>query len=382
LDHRYWINTVREPPLKRLVLLGAGHAHLIVLREFAQSPPPDTELVVISPSRWQHYSGMLPGWIAGHYRLEQCRIEVEPQVSAAGGELILDRAVALDAEHRKIRLEGGRQVDYDWLSIDIGSGSNLADLEGYDDPLISVKPIERFQAQWREFEAQCQTTGAGHLVVVGGGAAGVELAMAAANVVRHNHEGGGRVSLIAGDGGPLPGFNGLMRRLAARKLVRRRVTVIEQRARVRDGKLVLADGIGLKAGPVLAATGAAAEPFLTDSGLAVDDEGFVRVDACHQSLSHNNVFAVGDTCSREDGALNRSGVHAVKAGPILADNLRSALGGGALKPFRPRRYSLYLLACGDQTAIGSYGPLTFSGRWVWRLKDRIDRKFIEGFSAL
>jgi len=367
--------------LKRLVLLGAGHAHLIVLREFAQSPPPDTELVVISPSRWQYYSGMLPGWIAGHYKLDQCRIEVAPQVSAAGGELILDRAVALDAEARQIHLDNGRQVDYDWLSIDIGSGSNLADLKGYDDPLISVKPIDRFQAQWREFEEQCQTTGAGHLVVVGGGAAGVELAMAAANVVRHNHEGGGRVSLIAGDGGPLPGFNALMRRLAGRKLVRRRVTVIEQRAAVLDGKLQLADGTRLKAGPVLAATGAAAEPFLKDSGLAVDDEGFVRVSACHQSLSHPNVFAVGDTCSREDGALNRSGVHAVKAGPVLADNLRSALGNGALKPFRPRRYSLYLLACGDQTAIGSYGPLTFSGRWVWRLKDRIDRKFIEGFSA-
>jgi pyridine nucleotide-disulfide oxidoreductase family protein len=377
----HWTTTVRELPLKRLVLLGAGHAHLIVLREFAQSPPPDTELVLISPSRWQYYSGMLPGWIAGDYQLDQCRIEVAPQVTAAGGELILDRAVALDAGGRRITLAGGKKVDYDWLSIDIGASTSLGQLQDYAGQLLSVKPIEDFQAEWDQFVQASSASGAGHLAVVGGGAAGVELAMAAANVVKHTHEGGGRVSLIAGKNGPLPGFNARARRLAAKKMRRRRVTLIEQQAGARGGELALADGTLLKSNAVIAATGAMAAPFLRDSGLGVDEQGFVTVDACHQSLSHPNVFAVGDTCSRQDRALNRSGVHAVRAGPVLAENLRAAMAGGKLKPFMPRRYSLYLLSCGDQTAIGSYGPVTFSGRWVWRLKDRIDRGFIQGFAV-
>ena len=365
--------------MKRLVLLGAGHAHLIVLREFAQSPPPDTELVLITPSRWQYYSGMLPGWMAGDYRIEQCRIEVAPQVAAAGGDLILDSACALDAERRQITLAGGKPLDYDWLSIDIGSSTRLGDLGDYTGQLLSVKPIDDFQAQWQQFVQTSSASGAGHLVVVGGGAGGVELAMAAANVVKHSQEGGGRVSLIAGDSGPLPGFNARVQRLAVKKLMRRRVTVIEQRACIRGGELALADGTLLKSNTVIAATGARAAPFLKDSGLEVDREGFVTVDACHQSVSHPNVFAVGDTCSRQDRALNRSGVHAVRAGPVLAENLRAALAGEALQPFMPRRYSLYLLSCGDRTAIGSYGPVTFSGRWAWRLKDRIDRSFIDSF---
>ena len=371
--------TIRELPLKRLVLLGAGHAHLLVLRAFAQSPPPETELLLITPSGWQYYSGMLPGWMAGDYDIEQCRVEVAPQVAAAGGKLLLDSAVALDADRRQLTLAGGEQLDYDWLSIDIGSRTQLGALSNYSGPLLSVKPIDEFQANWQTFVDASATAGAGHLAVVGGGAAGVELAMAAANVVNHSHEGGGRVSLIAGETGPVPGFNARLRRLAAKKLERRGVTLIGQRAVARDGELTLADGTPLKSSVVIAATGAMAAPFLKDSGLAVDEQGFVQVDACHRSESHPHVFAVGDTCSRTDGALNRSGVHAVRAGPVLADNLRAALSGASLKPFRPRRYSLYLLACGDRTAIGSYGPLTFSGRWVWRLKDRIDRGFIESF---
>ncbi len=367
--------------MKRLVLLGAGHAHLIVLREFAKSPPPDTELVLVTPSPWQYYSGMLPGWISGHYSVDQCRIAVSPLVAAAGGELILNSAVGLAADRRELELAGGDRVEYDLLSVDIGSHTNLDQLHGYRGRMISVKPIETFYPQWQQLQEQARGAGLGHLAVVGGGAAGVELAMAAANALRVNSTQGSQLSLVAGENGPLSGFNRRMRRLAVQELSRLGVTLIEQRAGTDNGDLYLADGIRLDAEAVIAATGASPAPFLASSGLTLDQPGFVLVDATHRSLSHPEVFAVGDTCSRQDRALNRSGVHAVRAGPVLADNLRTELSGSGLKTFQPRRYSLYLLACGGQGAIGSYGPLTFSGRWVWRLKDRIDRGFVQGFAA-
>lgn len=367
--------------MKRLVLLGAGHAHLLVLREFAKSPPPDTELVLITPSPWQYYSGMLPGWMSGHYSVDQCRIAVRPLVAAAGGELILNSAVGLAAHGREVELAGGDRVGYDLLSVDIGSHTNVDQLHGYRGRMISVKPIETFYPQWQQLQEQARDDGLGHLGIVGGGAAGVELAMAAANALRVDSVGGNRLSLIAGESGPLPGFNRRMRRLAIQQLDRLGVTLIEQRARTDNGELCLADGIKLDAQAVIAATGASPAPFLASSGLALDEQGFVLVDATQRSVSHPEVFAVGDTCSRQDRALNRSGVHAVRAGPVLANNLRAELAGSDLKPFQPRRYSLYLLACGGHTAIGSYGPVTFSGRWVWRLKDRIDRGFVQGFSG-
>ena len=367
--------------MKRLVLLGAGHAHLIVLREFAKSPPPDMELVLITPSPWQYYSGMLPGWISGHYTVDQCRIAVSPLVAEAGGELVLDSAVELEADRREIRLAGGERIEYDLLSIDIGSHTNLDQLQGYRGRMISVKPIETFYPQWQQLQEQSAGGRVGHLVVIGGGAAGVELAMAAANALGVGSGQGCQLSLVAGESGPLPGFNRRMQRLASQELSRLGVTLIEQRARAEEGELCLADGTRLEADAIIAATGASPARFLSNSGLTLDDQGFVLVDARHRSLSHPDVFAVGDTCSRQDRTLNRSGVHAVRAGPVLADNLRAALNGAELKPFLPRRYSLYLLACGGQSAIGSYGPLTFSGRWVWRLKDRIDRQFVEGFAS-
>jgi selenide,water dikinase len=72
----------------------------------------------------------------------------------------------------------------------------------------------------------------------------------------------------------------------------------------------------------------------------------------------------------------RSGVYAVRAGPVLADNLRRALAGQPLRVYVPQRRALYLLATGPRHAVASWGPLTLAGDWVWRWKDRIDRRFI------
>jgi len=367
--------------VKRLVLLGAGHAHLMVLREFARTPlPADAELVVISRSDWQYYSGMLPGLMAGHYSVDQCRVAVEPLVEAAGGRLVVDSAVALSAGRRRITLASGTTITYDLLSLDVGASNNLVTMEGLDGQILSVKPLEQFYQQW---QAVCRQAASGVLrgvAVVGAGAAGVELVMAAAKALPATSTGGAGLCLIAGKRGLLPGFPARVRRTISVQLARLGIRVEYQRLRAEKGAAVLDNGRVLDVSTLIVATGAVPLDFLADSDLELDQQGFVLVNAVHRSLSHEDVFAAGDTCSRTDGILNRSGVHAVRAGPVLAHNLRCALSDGELRPFVPRRFVLYLLSCGEKRAIGCYGPLAFSGAWVWRLKDRIDRKFVAGLT--
>ncbi len=360
--------------MKRLVLLGAGHAHLIVLRHFMHSPPEDTEVVLITPSKWQYYSGMIPGYMAGYYGIDQCRIEVPPLVKLVKGELILDTAIGLLPDQRQVKLAGGRVVEYDRLSIDIGSRSNLSPINGYAGQVLSIKPFGCFVEGWELLRQKVEAGQSQRIAVVGAGAAGVELALSTATIIES-----AKLMLVTGDNGLLPGFNTRVRQLAEHQLASQGVDLITGGARVRNGLLQSVEETSLDVDAVIAATGARPADCLANSGLALDAQGFILVDACHRSLSHPDVFAGGDTCSRNDELLKRSGVHAVRAGPVLARNLEASLRGMAAVPFYPRRHALYLIACGGGTAIGSYGPLSFSGAWVQRLKDWIDRRFISGF---
>ncbi|WP_323753834.1 FAD-dependent oxidoreductase [Marinobacter sp.] len=364
--------------MKRLVLMGAGHAHLIVLKQWLSAPLKDVELVLVTPSAWQYYSGMLPGWVAGHYSVDQCRIDARSLALAAGARVVLGSVIEVRADKKQVRMTDGDLLDYDWLSIDIGATTNLESLRGYAGTLLSIKPLGQFHQQWSRHHERSGAKGA-HIALVGGGAAGAELAMAVAHAGRAGATAPAKVSLITGNQGLLPDFRPRIRKLAHNKLAALGIEVVEQRAEAAGHDLVLTDGVTMRPDLVMAATGSEAFSFLATSGLAVDAQGFVLVNEHQQSLSHPEVFAAGDVCSRLDQSLNRSGVHAVRTAPVLAANLRAATESGEFTAFQPRTNTLYLLSCGDKTAIGSYGPFAFSGQWVWRLKDKIDRRFVGGF---
>ena len=365
--------------MKRLVLMGAGHAHLVVLKQWLNSPLKNVELVLVTPSAWQYYSGMIPGWVAGHYSIDQCRIDARSLALAAGAKVVLDTVVDIRANDKQIRLAGGELLEYDWLSIDIGAQTNLAGLRAYTGSLLSIKPLEQFHGHWVRVQEGLVAKRL-HCALVGGGAAGAELAMALALAGRTGVNVPTKVSLITGEQGLLPDFHPRIRKLARRKLLQLGVEVIEQRAEAAGPLLKLTSGALMRPDLVVAVTGSEAFPLFKTSGLAVDSHGFVLVNEHQQSLSHPEVFAVGDACSRLDQAVSRSGVHAIRAAPVLAANLRAATEDTSqFAAFQPRPYTLYLVSCGDRSAIGNYGPLAFSGRWVWRLKNKIDRGFVEGF---
>ena len=364
---------------RRLVLAGAGHAHLLVLKHLARHAPPDVEIVLVTPSAFQYYSGMLPGLIAGHYDQAQCRVDLVALCKAASCRFLEGKVTGVEAGARRINLEGGDSVDYDLLSLDIGSETRDEALILSGARLLRVKPFDVFHQNWRAIAAAAQQGSPARIAVVGGGAAGVELAMAMQHALRSAP--GAEVVLIAGSGGILQGHGDIVRRKVENRLARLEVEVVNDRANGHPKGLVLGDGRLIEASTVIAATGAQAPAWLATSDLLLDDAGFIAVDACHRSLSDKLVFAAGDIASRRDPLFGRSGVHAVRAGPVLAKNLVATLVDQPLITYQPRKRVLYLIACGEKHAVASWGGLSIEGNWVWHWKGWIDRRFIDGFPS-
>jgi pyridine nucleotide-disulfide oxidoreductase family protein len=363
---------------KRLILAGAGHAHLIVLEQLAQHKGEDLEIVLITPSPWQYYSGMLPGWISGQYREEDCRIDIRPLAERARAKLVLEPVAAMNADRNVVCFADGRHLEYDLLSLDTGSETNNDWLASLSGKLLPAKPLDEFSAQWPKVVAEAKEKQDFRLVVVGGGAAGVELALATRSALSSVTD-KALVTLVISRSGLLQGHGKWMQRRALSALEKSGIPVIAERAVGTENGVYLSNDQSLTADRVIAATGARAAAWLELSKLKLDKLGFVEVDSFQRSFSHTNVFAVGDVSSRTDTPVARSGVHAVRAGPVLAHNLMAVSQGNPLKPYVPRRRSLYILASGRGRAIASWGALSVEGKWVWRWKDAIDREFINRF---
>ena len=359
----------------RLILVGGGHAQLSVLALLARLRP-DVDVTLVTPSPQQIYSGMLPGWMAGHYRLDECHIDLRQLAQAAGVRMIQARVVGMDAARRQLTLSDGTQLAYDGLSLDVGSETHTATLAAAGERLLPVKPLDQFIARWPQIVRAAAAQEGYRLIVVGGGAAGVELAFAAQHAFQTQSCRNATVTLVASAGGILPGHAAGVKARTLRLLRQRGILLVQRQVLGAANGVMLPDGTTLPADCVLAATGAQPFAWLRDSGLALDEAGYVLVDAQHRSVSHPNVFAAGDVAMRNDVNLPRSGVHAVFAGPVVADNLLAGIEGRALQRYRPRRKSLYLLATGPQHAIASWGGFSAQGHWVWRWKNWIDRRFM------
>lgn len=364
-----------------LIMAGGGHAQLSVLKALAQKSL-DIDAVLITPGPYQIYSGMLPGWIAGHYSLSDCQIDLRPLAKSAGIRLIFSQLVKVNAKQHRVVLSNGMHLDYDGLSLDVGSETDLSLLEAAGERLLPIKPLANFVRRWPTILNTASQQDHYQLVVVGGGAAGVELAFAAQHAFATQQFKQASVTLVASANGILPGHAKAVKHRARALLAQRGITLIQAQAVSTSEGITLSNGRSLTADCIIAATGARPPAWLRGSDLALDEKGYVLVDAHHRSTSHPNVLAAGDVCVRSDIQLVHSGVNAVFAGPVLAHNLIAALNGHALESYQPRKKSLYLLATGPKHAIASWGAFSAQGHWVWRWKNWIDRRFMHKYGPL
>lgn len=359
-----------------MLLVGGGHAHVAVLADWAKrGAPAGVRTVLLTPERHLRYSGMVPGWIAGQHAQDDGLVDLPALAARAGVALVLDRCTGLDPDAQLVRTAAGEAIRFDIASFDTGGEGQAAKLLGDDPRLIDVRPIGAFVDRLAALGPLAR------IVVMGGGAGGVELAFALRN--RAGATLCPEVKLAAGQGGLLLGFAPAVRARAARALARQGITVLSADARFAGGAIVAGEQSLEPADCIIAATGSAAPAWVRASGIATDAAGFLAVDAHQRSTSHPHIFAAGDVAARTDRPLAHSGVHAVFAGSVLAANLRAVLAGEApRRTYRPRWNNLYLMNTGDGSAIASYGPLAAEGRWVLALKHWIDKRWIAQYVRL
>lgn len=365
---------------RTLVLLGAGLAHLQVLRHLALKPLIGVQVVLVAPHARQLVAARIPAWMAGRIALEDCTIALEPLVQRAGVRWVQCGVRGLDANAREVLLDEGEPLAYDWLSINTGPNHNRDQLEhsmpGVRTHGLFVRPIERFAALWPQVASKGDENPL-RLAVIGGGGAGIELALAARARLPHS-----AITLVSGNGPPGANFNAATQQHIATALRRKRITVLQGGATgFDDGVVHLGCGATLACDVPLIAVGAQAPAWLQGSGLALDAHGFLAVDACLRSTSHPEVLAAGDVSSRADAPVARNGAHALHAGAALVRNLVAIASGQAPTAHRAPAHTLNLLGCGNGQAILDWGGLSAQGYAMGWLKNVLDRRLVARFAA-
>ena len=388
------MQAAQSPVARDIVLVGGGHSHVGVLKRFGMQPEPGVRLTLICTDVHTPYSGMLPGYVAGHYGYDDVHIDLGRLCAFAGARFYRDAVVGIDRAAGKVLCATRPPVPYDQLSINIGSTPQLAGVPGAAEHAVPVKPITQFNARWLALLARVQqhTHGPLSIAVVGAGAGGVELTLAMQHRLRGELARAGRDAnllefhLLSAGGAILPTHALPIRKRFAQVLAERGVQVHlnAEVTRLQPGHIQCANGSTLQADEILWATQAGGAPWLAQTGLALDSGGFIVVNDCLQSITDPHIFAAGDIAAMQHRPLEKAGVFAVRQGPPLARNLRLAVQGRALVPYKAQRKWLALISTGDQFAIASRGPvvaaLGLAGAWVWRWKDWIDRRFMRKFS--
>ena len=385
------------PHTPHLVLLGGGHAMLPSLRRAHEWTEAGVKVTLIDPQRWLYYSGMVPEYLGGVYEKDDIRIDLARLADAAGVTFVQESATALDPDARTVTTASGTEVSFDVLGIDVG-GMNPSVPDG----AVASKPIYRIGDLEPPVRRTLSDPAASlRLVVVGGGAAGTEVALN----LTGRFAGAGRgadltLTVVEQADQLLPGFPAGMRSYAAGLLRDRGATLrtgtsVASVASDDDGATVQLDAAGkstdaLMADVVLWATGTVGPSFLADSGLSTDDRGFLHVTRRLRTPSHPRIFAAGDCATIPDANLAKVGVHAVKQGPDLRTNLNRTLhalrkrgstpDASALTAFRSYPVTPLILSTGERTGLWTAGSLWAATTPLLRLKHWIDRRWIRTYA--
>ncbi len=378
-------------------LLGGGHAHVQVLKMWAMKPLPGVRLTLISPQVKTPYSGMLPGLIAGHYTVDDIHIDLARLCQFAHARFIQAPVSSIDLKSKQVHFDNRSAMAFDIVSMNTGITPDYS-VPGAKEFSIPVKPISQFYPRFQAVRRALETSHrAQDIAIVGGGAAGTELAMALQYSCRnssHQH----RFHLFQKNSGLPEDYPPSVQQKVADTFRQRdirvhefsNITSIERSTSTpaeQDSLCIKfgAKGETFQADHLYWCTQAATPDWPKNSGLDCDEAGFIWLNNALQSLSHPFVFAAGDIARQQDYPRPRAGVYAVRQGPTLFNNLQAFCLGEKLKHFKPQKQFLSLLSCGDKSAIAckpGSGLPALSGAWVWRWKNRIDREFMKKFTVL
>lgn len=375
-----------------LILVGGGHAHLQVICDKSFH---NINKLLISETDIATYSGLLPATVAGLCEESAANVSLRPLCAAHGVHFIQGTVVKVIPRDRHIFVRSpGSRVDYALsytvLSLNIGSVTKSIPLANSSPTsnahVIHTRPISSLIPTFRKFEAATESMSSlPQIVVVGGGAAGLELSLALHARTRSTLPSAHIISVTGhrtfGDLFGMKADSAVraeLKRVGVKQIIGRHVIRLE------NGKAILDDSTSVPFDAAVIATGAAPPPLLAKTGLSLDPDGWISVRPTLQSAEYDNVFAVGDCAALESYTNSnfppKAGVFAVRQGPVLSHNLHAYLEGKrALKKYVAQSSFLSLISTGDGAAIGSKYGIVFRGTWVFRLKMHIDETWQKRF---
>jgi selenide,water dikinase len=372
---------------KELLLVGGGHAHVILLRMLGMKPIPGLQVTLVSHDALTPYSGMLPGVVAGHYTQDDIHIDLVPLCRFAGVRFIRGAVSHIDAAAKTVQVQGRPDLGYDVLSINIGITPSVSNVT-LDQDVIAVKPISKFLKQWDLFMQRAHKGDLKNICVVGAGAGGVELALsidqritslyASSSVVTQRPQ----ISIVTRDERILKGYPSKVQQKFEAVMRDRGINIVAtfDVAEVTATQIVSSDGNSQDAENVFWVTGAAPQHWIANSGLDTNEAGFVTVDEYLRCAGSDSVFAVGDIANMVNDPRPKAGVYAVRQGPALYENIKRTLLGKKLKRFKPQKEFLSIVTTGGKHAVAAKNGLSLSGAWVWQWKNWIEKKFMKQFS--
>ncbi|MCA1320939.1 FAD-dependent oxidoreductase [Bacillus tianshenii] len=353
-------------------LVGGGHAHIQCLKQLCEESIPDTRFVLVSSNRYQYYSGMFSGFTEGLYKEEDIRIDLDNLSHKAGVQFIEATVTELDPENKRIVLDKGEALSYSIISFDIGSTTN--NILSSSSTVRTVKPNYTFPDAIKELRDSPAP------VIVGGGAAGVEISLSILASKKRLGQ-SGEVTLISSTrllpGAPI----GASAKLEAKCLEYGLHLFINEEVENIEDQIIQTSKRSIEHSGILLLTGPASPPLFQDIGVACTEEGYLLVQSTLQSISHPEIFGSGDCVTLSPyPKLAKNGVYAVRQGPVLWENIKRTLRNKELTTFKPQKRFLSILSTGGKEAMLLYDRVYLHGKIPWKIKHNIDRAFMKKYT--
>lgn len=366
---------------KKLVLVGGGHAHMVTLANLSAFVDKGHSVTVVGPSDYHYYSGMGPGMLGMTYTPDDIRFATRHLVEKQGGTFIQAKVEKIDPDNKKVCLESGDTLPYDVLSFNAGSYVPLDRVQGGDDTIFSVKPIERLmQAQQKLLEIMSQ----GKVVVsiVGGGPSSAEIAGNVWQLARKAGTAMPEIRIFAGKKF-MSRFTDSVRQRIISILKRRGIRFIEEGyvKKITPASITLENGQEYETDFVFMALGVVPSPIFKKSGLPTGPDNGLMVNTFLQCTKYPDIFGGGDCIYFKKQPLDKVGVYAVRQNPILFHNLMAALENRSLQSFDPGPAYLLIFNVGGSKGVLKKNGIVFGGRLAFRIKDYIDVRFMKKFQA-
>lgn len=366
--------------MKTLVLVGGGHAHVHVIKQLAKEPLDDVQVILISTNKKQYYSGMASAYLEGLYTEADFSFNLPRLCAQSGITFIEDTVMAIDPGGNSLETVAGLRLAFDILSLDSGSELAGKTIPGAQEFAHLIKPLGNLIGIKKALVAADRPL---NIVITGAGAAGVEIALSIRCLATQN---GQSVTITIIEAGPeiMPGYQPGVKQACQKRLAEANIILLSNQrvSEITSKDLRLASATLVPYDLIIWAAGATASRFYREAGLPVDQGGYLLVQPTLQAVDHPNIFGAGDCIAFKDyDYVKKVGVYAIREAPVLWENLRNSLAGKPLVRYQPQKSYLAIINQGDRYGLLSYRGLVLKGRLVWRLKDRIDRRFMTSYQA-